>query len=213
VSHKSDAHFLKRESQRKCALTYWQAEYTKTGRLRDFPVEAVAFWWYKRVDSNKFIPMKSKLALALSIVLSTSSALGQGVIVVNPVPVTNGITGALADSSIIAALYFGPAGGSENSMQLLSLAAPLVNGRAQFGSQTIIPAFPPGASMQLGVRAWSSGYLSYESAIASGLPSVLAGKSVLLTATLGGPPPAPSTLNFPGFTVYAVRSLPCRCSH
>lgn len=151
--------------------------------------------------------MKTRLLSLFAVVVSAACAIGQGRIVVNPVPVTNGVTGMLADSSIVAALYHGSLGAPENSLVMLGPASALVNGFAQFGSQTTIPVFAPGTSLQIGVRAWSTGYPSYESAIASGLPSVLAGKSVLLTATLGGspsPPPVPTSLDFPGFTVYPV---------
>ena len=150
--------------------------------------------------------MKTKFSFVLAAALSTTQALCQGTFVVNPVPVTNGVTGLLADSSIVAALYYGSVGAPEDSLVMLGPASALVNGFAQFGSRTI-PVLAPGTSAQVGVRAWSSGYPSYESAIASGLTSVLAGKSVLLTATLGGspsPPPVPGALNFPGFTVYPV---------
>jgi hypothetical protein len=150
--------------------------------------------------------MRTKFLFILAVAFSTIQARGQGTIVVNPVPVTNGVTGMLADSSIVAALYYGPVGAPGDSLLMLGPASALVNGFAQFGSRTTIPV-SPGTSAQVGVRAWSSGYPSYESAIASGLTSVLAGKSVLLTATLGGspsPPPVPGALDFPGFTVYPV---------
>ena len=139
--------------------------------------------------------------------------MAQGIFVINPVPVTNGVTGALADSTVLAALYFGPAGTAENSLVLLSPAAPLVNGYAQFGSQTVIPVLPSGSSIVLGVRAWSGGYPSYESAVASGLPSVLAGRSILATVTLGGsplPPPVPSPVIIPGHDLPRSRTLNLR---
>jgi hypothetical protein len=151
--------------------------------------------------------MKTTLLILLASASLSTCAMAQGIFVINPVPVTNGVTGALADSTVLAALYFGPAGTAENSLVLLSPAAPLVNGYAQFGSQTIIPALPSGSSIVLGVRAWSGGYPSYESAVASGLPSVLAGRSILATVTLGGsplPPPVPSPVIIPGFTIYPV---------
>jgi hypothetical protein len=151
--------------------------------------------------------MKTKCSFILAVAFSTIQALGQGTIVVNPVPVTNGVTGTLADSSIVAALYYGPQGAPEDSLLMLGPASALVNGFAQFGSQTAIPVFAPGTPLQVGVRAWSSGYPSYEAAIASSLPSVLAGKSLLSTVTIGGfpsPPPVPGALDLPGFTVYPV---------
>lgn len=155
--------------------------------------------------------MKTKLALLFGIVLSATGAVGQGTLVINPVPVTNGLTGTLADSSIVAALYIGPMGAPEDSLLPVSAASPLIGGYAQFGAQTSIPTFTPGTSVVLAVRAWTAGFPTYEAAIASGLPSVLAGKSALLAATLGGsptPPPIPTELNFPGFTVYPVPEVP-----
>ena len=151
--------------------------------------------------------MRTTLFLALTIASLTTRVLAQGTLIINPVPVTNGITGTLADSSIVAALYFGPVGTPENSLLTLAPASPLVNGFALFGSQTAIPGFAPGTSVTIGVRAWSLGYPTYEAALASGLPSVLAGKSILATAIIGGfpsPPPVPNPLSFPGFTVYPI---------
>jgi hypothetical protein len=151
--------------------------------------------------------MNTTLLLVVTIASLANHALAQGTVIVNPVPVTNGITGTLADSSIVAARYYGPAGTSENSLLMLGPASALESGFAQFDSQSLIPGIPTGASLQIGVRAWSLGYPTYEAALASGLPSTLAGKSILLTAIAGGspsPPPVPGALSFPGFTVYPV---------
>jgi hypothetical protein len=151
--------------------------------------------------------MKATLFLPITVASLATGVLAQGTLIVNPVPVTNGLTGTLADSSIVAALYYGPAGAPENSLLLLGPASALVNGFAEFGSQTAIPGFSPGTSIEIGVRAWSLGYPTYEAALASGLPSVLAGRSILSTATIGGspsPPPVPNPLSIPGFTVYPV---------
>lgn len=151
--------------------------------------------------------MKTTLLLLVTITSLAAHAVAQGTVVVNPVPVTNGTTGSLADSSIVAALYYGPVGTPETSFIMLGPASPLRNGFAQFGSRSVIPGIPTGTSIDLGVRAWSSAYLTYEAAVASGLPSTLAGKSIVLTAILGGsptPPPIPDALSFPGFTVTPV---------
>ncbi len=154
--------------------------------------------------------MKRTILLAFAITSFTLRGLAQGTITINPVPVTNGLTGVLADSSFVAALYYGPVGAPEGSLILLGPASALVNGFAQFGSQTGIPGTAIGASVELGVRAWSSGYPSYEAALASGLPSVLVGKSVVLIAISGGsplPPPVPNPLSFPGFTLYPAPEI------
>jgi hypothetical protein len=148
-----------------------------------------------------------KTVLLFLATLFVTSVQGQGTLNISPVPVTNGLTGTLADSSIFAALYFGPSGTTESSLVLLSPASALVNGFATFGSFTSIPPFPAGTPAVLQVRAWSSGFPNYESAAGSGLPSVLVGKSLALTATLGGssgPPPFPTPLVFPGFTIGPV---------
>jgi hypothetical protein len=131
----------------------------------------------------------------------------QGTVTINPVPVTNGVTGTLGSPTILAALYYGPAGASENSLLMLGAPSALVNGYAQFSSQAAIPAFPSGTLVKIQVRAWSLGYPSYETAVASGLNSILAGKSIIAAATLGGstmPPPVPNPLSISGFTVYPV---------
>src|SRR5512134_597940 len=129
--------------------------------------------------------MKTTLLLAVTIASLATHALAQGTIIVNPVPITNGITGTLADSSIVAALYYGPAGAPENSLLMLGAASVLEGGFAHFDSQSLVPGVPTGTSVEIGVRAWSLGYPTYEAALASGLPSTLAGKSIMLTAILG----------------------------
>ncbi len=151
--------------------------------------------------------MKTKLQLFFGCLLFVVSACGQGTLIVSPVPVTNGITGTLADSSIVAALYYGASGATEENLVALLPASPLVGGFARFDSQTPVIPLPPVTSLLLQVRAWSAGYPTYETAAGSGLASVLAGQSVPLAATLGGsplPPPTPNPLSFPGFTVLPV---------
>jgi hypothetical protein len=151
--------------------------------------------------------MKATLFVAITVASLATGALAQGTLVVNPVAVTNGLTGTLADSSLVAALYYGPAGAPEGSLLLLGPASALVNGYAEFGSQTAIPGFSARTSIEIGVRAWSLGYPTYEAALASGLSSVLADRSILSTAIIGGsplPPPVPNPWSIPGFTVYPV---------
>lgn len=144
--------------------------------------------------------------LLFIIALSCSSSFGQGRLDISPVPVTNSLTGTLADGSINAGLYYGPSGSSESGLQLVT-STPLVNGFAAFGSSTTMPGFPSGTTLTLQVRAWSGSYPSYEAAVSSGLATTLAGKSILLPATLGGtssPPPIPNPLEFPGFSIGPV---------
>ncbi|MGC3957054.1 MAG: hypothetical protein QM813_03545 [Verrucomicrobiota bacterium] len=149
--------------------------------------------------------MKAPLVL-LIVASSLSPSFSQGSLTLSPVPVTNGLTGTLADASITAGLYYGPTGTTESGLQLVT-SAPLVNGFATFGSTPPTPGFPSGTTIMLQVRAWSGIYPSYEAALASGLSSTLAGKSVALSATAGGtssPPPIPNPLIFPGFTIWPV---------
>jgi len=101
--------------------------------------------------------MKTTLLFAVTIASLATHALAQGTIIVNPVPVTNGVTGTLADSSIVAALYYGPAGTAEDSLLMLGFASALESGFAQFDSQSLIPGIPTGNSVEIGVRAWSLG--------------------------------------------------------
>ncbi len=142
--------------------------------------------------------------LACSLLLSVAH--GQGTINLPPVPVTSGVTGVLADSSIVAGLYYGPQGTAESALLMLSGPSPLVGGCPQFGTGVVLP-LPAGASAELQVRAWSAPFASYDIAVASGSAAVLAGKSLLLSVILGGspnPPPVPDPLSFPGFTIYPV---------
>ena len=150
--------------------------------------------------------MKASL-LFLFIVFAVNSTSGQGRLNIAPVPVTNGLTGTLADASINAMLYYGPTGTGEDGVLPLPTPSALVNGFATFNVPVTIPAFPSGTAVTLQVRAWSGIYPSYETAVGSGLSSTLAGKSSLHTATVGGvssPPPVPDPLVFPGFTIWPV---------
>lgn len=151
------------------------------------------------------VVMKTVRFLFAALLVFTS-ARGQGTINLPPVAVTNGLTGVLADAGIVAALYYGPFGAADSGLLMLSAPSPLVGGYARFGNGVVLP-YGVGATAELEVRAWSAPYPTYESAAASDLASVLAGKSVMLSVILGGspgPPPVPDPLAFPGFTVYPV---------
>jgi hypothetical protein len=152
--------------------------------------------------------MKTTLLIALAIASFATRAFAQGTVILNPVPVTNSLTGALAaNSSFLAAIYYSPAGAPLDSLTIRTPLTTLTNGYAIFGSQSNIPGVPSGTALQLCVRAWSNIYPSYETALASGLPTALVGQSILFNVTTGGnplPPPVPSPLNIPGFTLYPV---------
>jgi hypothetical protein len=146
------------------------------------------------------------LPLLLASLLFVTTVQGQGTLYVSPVPVTNGLTGTLADSGIVASLYGGPAGWPETDLIAMTLVRPFTNGFATFESPIAYP-LPAGVSFLFQVRAWSADYVNYEAAFASGLSSVLAGKSDVLGAILGGtsgPPPIPNPLVFSGFTAWPV---------
>jgi hypothetical protein len=145
--------------------------------------------------------MKTLLALLLVSSVCIASVRGQGSVMVDPVPVTNVLTGNPADNSFSAGLYYGLGAVTENSLVLAGSYSPLSGGNAFDSSPTIsIPGYS-GGSITFQVRAASSGY-SYETAIASGNSSVLAGKSGLLTFPSIGP--GTQTLTFAGFTIQPV---------
>ena len=151
--------------------------------------------------------MKTISLVLLITVFVIASARSQGVLNLPPVPVTNGVTGTLADSHVLAALYYGPSAAPEGSLSPLVAAAPLVNGYAQFGLVSV-PGIGQGAPVELQIRAWddSSGlYPGWEYAQPAWLAGqILAGKSLLVEAIIGSQPPPPGPLTFPGFTISQV---------
>ena len=151
--------------------------------------------------------MKTISLVLFIMAFAIASARSQGVLNLPPVPVTNGITGTLADSQVLASLYYGPAAAPESSLSLLVAATPLVSGYAQFGLVSI-PGIGQGLPVELQIRAWddSSGqYPGWESAQPAWLAGqILAGKSLLVEAIVGSQPPTPGPLNFPGFTISQV---------
>lgn len=150
--------------------------------------------------------MKNTSLVLLIAASAIVSSRGQGVINLPPVPVTNGVTGALADSTVRAALYYGPALAPEESLAPLA-ASNLVNGNARFGL-VVVPGYGSGVPVELQIRAWdnSSGLFAdwsqAQPAWQAGL--LAAGKSVLVEALTGSQAPPPGQLVFPGFTISQV---------
>jgi hypothetical protein len=150
--------------------------------------------------------MKTTSLILLTAVLAFASAHGQGVINLPPVPITNGVTGTLAGSTVRAELDYGPALAPENSLSPLA-ALNLVNGNARFGLVTV-PGFGLGVPVEVQIRAWdnSSGlfvdWAQAQPAWQAGM--IIAGKSVLVEAITGSLSPPPGVLIFPGFTITQV---------
>src|ERR1035441_9994282 len=92
-------------------------------------------------------PMKTTSLILLTAVFAFSSACGQGVINLPPMPVTNGITGTLAGSTVRADLDYGPSLAPENSLSPL-VALNLVNGNARFGLVTV-PGYGLGVPVEV----------------------------------------------------------------
>ena len=151
-------------------------------------------------------PMKTTSLILLTAVFAFASARGQGVINLPPVPVTNGITGTLAGSTVRAELDYGSALAPENSLSPLA-ALNLVNGNARFGLVTV-PGFGLGVPVEVQIRAWddSSGlfadWAQAQPAWQAGL--IIAGKSILVDAITGSLSPPPGVPIFPGFTITQV---------
>jgi hypothetical protein len=136
-----------------------------------------------------------------------ASARGQGIISLAPVPVTNGVTGTLAPSSVLAALYYGPSDAPESSLSPLVAALALSSGYARFGVVTV-PGYLPFTSVEVEVRAWDDssglypGWAQAQPAWQAGL--IAAAESMLVDAVTGSGvlPPAPTAI--PGFTILQV---------
>ena len=148
--------------------------------------------------------MKKLNLILITAVMAGASALGQSGIIVAPVPVTNGVTGTLAGSTVMAELFYGPLASPEGSLTPMLPPVSLTSGYAQFGSVTL--PYTPGTTVEIQVRAWddSSGlYPQWTSAQAAWLAGqILGGKSVLanaLTQIVPGP-----AVTFPGITIYQV---------
>ena len=151
-------------------------------------------------------PMKTTSLILLTAVFAFASARGQGVINLPPVPVTNGITGTLAGSTVRAELDYGPALAPENSLSPLA-ALNLVSGYARFGLVTV-PGYGLGVPVEVQIRAWddSSGlfadWAQAQPTWQAGL--IIAGKSILVDAITGSLSPPPGVPIFPGFTITQV---------
>src|ERR1035441_5250851 len=140
--------------------------------------------------------MKTTSLILLTALFAFASARGQGVINLPPVPVTNGVTGTLAGSTVRAELDYGPALAPENSLSPLA-AVNLVNGNARFGLVTV-PGFGLGVPVEVQIRAWddSSGLFANW---AQAQPAWQAGMIIA-----GSQSPPPDLLIFPGFTITLV---------
>ena len=132
-------------------------------------------------------------------------ARGQGVIDLPPVPVTNGVTGTLAGSSVLAALYYGPYAAPEGSLSPLVVALALSGGYAQFGVVTV-PGYGPGTPVEVQIRAWDDSSSLYpdwadaQPAWQTGL--IEAGESALVEAITQSPPPPPQPAHSPASPFY-----------
>ena len=100
-------------------------------------------------------------------------------------PVTNGMTGLRASgTSFVVQLYGGPASELEQNLTPLGGTTTFFSGglAGYFTGGTVTNNFVlPGSAGTFQVRAWSSGFDSYEEALAaaSGDPNVCVGKSLL----------------------------------
>jgi len=151
--------------------------------------------------------MKTITFVLLTAVFASAPAHAQGVITLAPVPVTNGVTGTLASSSVWAALYYRPYGAPAGSFTPLVTEVALTNGYARFGS-VVVPGYAAGTGVEVQIPAWdnSSGlyrdWTQAEPAWLGGL--IAAGASMPVEALTGSVllPPSPTVI--PGFTISLV---------
>jgi hypothetical protein len=151
--------------------------------------------------------MKITSLVLLTAALAVASARGQGIINLPPVPVTNGVTGTLAGSSVLAALYYGPSDAPADSLSPLVASLALSSGYARFGVVTV-PGYLPFTPVEVQIRAWddSSGlYPGWPQAQPAWLGGLIAaGESLLVDAITGSGVLPPSPKAIPGFTISQV---------
>jgi len=117
---------------------------------------------------------------------------------------------AVAAGAFRVGLYYGVAGTTDPATLVLlrDVATGPVAGRFLGGTVTTPTTTAPGAAAVFEVRAWSTGYASYEAATASGLSTVFVGRSALFTTTTGNPtsvpPGTPAALSFANVAVSPV---------
>jgi hypothetical protein len=117
---------------------------------------------------------------------------------------------AVPANAFTVGLYYGVTGTTDPAtLALLSTRATgPVAGRFLGGTVTTPTTTAPGAAAVFEVRAWSTGYASYEAASASGLSTVFVGRSGLFNTTTGNPtsvpPGTPAALTFSNVAVSPV---------
>jgi len=142
-----------------------------------------------------------KLLLLTAFVATAVGVFAQGTITFNNSStqlVTNSATGQPlpVGNQFVIALYYGPNGTPEAGLsQIATTPIAAVPGRFFGGTVTTPATTPPGGVAALQVRAYSSGFATYEAAFAAaqGNPSVFVGTSNPFTVTTGNPTGTPAT--------------------
>jgi MYXO-CTERM domain-containing protein len=113
------------------------------------------------------------------------------------------LTNSQVDATLARAFGAGGAGNVEATTHGTALGQ-------FFGlTKTFNPPLAGGTVVAVQVRAWSSGYATYEDALASGLQTVFAGKSNIFPLTLGGGPnPTPSITGTGKLLAFTVSPVP-----
>jgi len=143
-----------------------------------------------------------KLLLLTAFVATTVGVLAQGTINFGNSggqELTNSNTGQRlpVGNAFVVALYYGPSGAPESALtQIATTGIAPIPGRFSGGTVTTPATTAPGGVAALQVRSYSSGFATYEAALAAaqGNPSVLVGKSNPFTVTTGNPTGTPATL-------------------
>ena len=118
--------------------------------------------------------------------------------------ITNGVTGERLPvgnpAPFAAGVYWGPIGSSEGSLELLTATRTWGPFPGIYLGGTATFPVPGNTVVAVQIRVWSGDYGTYEDAVATGNPAVLAGKGILQQITLGGagtPPSPPQSLVSP----------------